>query len=195
MSAAQAQVQGAQGADVGKLAELIDRLATSIYSYTAPRRLNTVVETYRPLRMVVDAKVAREGARLTLTVTVYVHDLDDGVLYRAGHVKVETKRAELEGALAEVARRVTEAHASVNDVKGAKVELCSRYYLSDLVELFINTKATMIELSKMVRGNVTLWADMCAGGKDVIVHAHTIHPEIVGFNTNMIDYYVVSNNM
>ena len=189
---AEAQVQGV---DAGKLSELVDRLATSIYSYTAPRRLNTVIETYRPIRMVVDAKVAKEGAWLTLTVTVYVHDLDDGVLYRAGHVKVETKHAELEGALVEVARRVREAHASVDDVKGAKVELCSRYYLSDLVELFINTKATMIELSKMVRGNVTLWADMCAGGKDVMVHAHTIHPEVINANIDVIDYYVVSNNM
>lgn len=193
-----AQVQGALAApevDVNKLTELIGKLANAIYSHTAARRLNTVIETYRPIRMVVDTKVDREDAWLTLTVTVYVYDLSDGKLYRAGHVKVETRHVEYEGALAEVAKRIKEAYASKDDIEFAVIELCSRYYLNDLIELFVNTKAIMIELSKIIKGNVALWADMCVGKKDVMVHAHTVHPDLINADIDVIDYYVVSNGM
>ena len=198
MSAAQA-VQGALAApevDVNKLTELISKLANAIYSHTAQRRLNTVIETYRPIRMVVDTKVDREDAWLTLTVTVYVYDLSDGKLYRAGHVKVETKHMDFEGALSEVAKRVKEAYASKDDVGFAVIELCSRYYLHDLVELFVNAKAIMIELSKMIEGNVDLWADMCVSKKDVMVHAHAVYQDVVNADVDsVVDFYVVSNGM
>ena len=192
MAEAQAQVQGV---DVGKLAELVDRLATSIYSYTAASRLHLEIEPTKSIRMAVGTKVEREGASLVLTVAVYVHDLDDRILYETGYVEVKTKRAELEGALAEVARRVTEAHASVDDVKDVIVRPCSEYRLNDLIELFIDTKATLIELSKMTKGIVTLGVFMCVERKDVMVRAYAIHPEFMGDNTDVIDYFVLSNGM
>lgn len=192
MSAAQAQVQGI---DIGKLSELVDRLATSIYSYTAANTLHLEIDPTKSIRMVVDARVEREGASVVLTVAVYVHDLDDRILYETGYVEVKTKRTELEGALSEVARRVREAHASRDDVKNVIVRSCSEYRLQDLIELFIDTKATLIELSKMTKGIITLGVFMCVERKDVVVHAYAIHPQFMGDNTDEIDYFVHSVGM